>query len=232
MICRNEYIKDKYMPEFDLYSKQSVLNMLYDYGTVFIKPDESTGNRGVIRLRLVENGKIELMDSYGKVKEIDESTLPEWSQTRYFVQEAIDSIGYDGRSVEVRVYLQRMQSTWEVRAIIPKIAPDAEKFSSVSYRGGTTLPFVDVFGDESEELERELKNACLLMSDELTKHITGLRELGFDMGVDKHYNTRYIEVNTRPALGAVRLTKNMVLYETINQYKQILQKIDTEEVKF
>lgn len=223
ILAKNEEIKNKYIPDFDLYSKRGLLEMLEKHNTVFVKPD--SGSRGHSTFRMRKRGpKINVMDENGRVTNIVESMLPKWSQERYFMQEGIESVGYRDCNVEVRAYLQKLDNKWEVQALIPKISPDAKRFCSVSFRGGKSRPFDEVFSTAPTHFKEEMNRSCLLMATQLNTVLEGVSELGFDMGIDKNYCPRYIEVNTQPLLASVKLLGDTNLLTTLQKNKRILMK--------
>lgn len=211
--CLNKFMKTsvinanpnlrKHVPEFCMYNRRNAMYMLEKHVSVFVKPNEGARGFGIVRLRKRDEQVIECIDHRGNVKYTNYSQLPEWSQDKYIIQEAIDIPCIDGRVWDIRIHLQKLNDTWEIMGNISKLGEEGKVVTNNAH-GGKSI-------DTEELLSRVIEDKStishtIFMLDTLSAEIAytleveyaGIRELGIDLALDKNNNIWIIEANTNP----------------------------------
>ncbi|MEC0181415.1 YheC/YheD family protein [Paenibacillus peoriae] len=230
-----------YIPETRLYTFEHLNEMLSVYGTVYIKPDNGTYGKGVMRaerltepLPPTEEGIIGERIWYVLRYEVDTLTFDSLEElhkvvsTRirkrpYLIQRGIDLLQHETRPFDLRVLTQmNLRNHWETTLIIGRIAaPD--KVVTNHHSGGTVrffnelvAPYLDV--KEAVHLEQKLSKLGERVAWQLQKRYPRLKEIGLDVGLDQQIYPWILEVNTRPAIKVFSFLPNKSLYHKIFRY--------------
>ncbi|ALA40040.1 MULTISPECIES: YheC/YheD family protein [Paenibacillus] len=230
-----------YVPETRLYTFDHLNEMLAVYGTVYIKPDNGTYGKGVMRaerltepLPPTEEGIIEERTWYVLRYEVDTFTFESLEDLHrvvssrirkrpYLIQRGIPLLQHEARPFDLRVLTQmNLRHQWETTLIVGRVAaPD--KVVTNHHSGGTTrffnelvAPYMDV--KESVRLEQKLSKMGERVAWQLQKRYPRLREIGLDVGLDQQNYPWILEVNTRPAIKVFSSLPNKSLYHKIFRY--------------
>jgi hypothetical protein len=229
----SKYIKNKlleedtylryFVPKYAPYSRDNLKELIGMFSVVFIKEDRSFGAKGILKVEKEDEDIYKVTHPDGHIKKLSLSQFPEWIDPFSIVQQGIVSYGHDGRSLEIRVYLQRLtkarKSKWEVLGVVPKVAPE-HTFSPTLERGGTSHKFEEIFEDDLPLLEK-IKMVSLRIAESISEKAPGLKELGIDFGLDEEKKLWVFELNTSPSAVTFKpLNRN--LYRKIIKNKEIL----------
>ncbi|EHS54925.1 YheC/YheD family protein [Paenibacillus kribbensis] len=230
-----------YIPETRLYTFEHLNEMLAVYGTVYIKPDNGTYGKGVMRaerltepLPPTEEGIIGERIWYVLRYEVDTLTFDSLEELNkvvsnrikkrpYLIQRGIDLLQHETRPFDLRVLTQmNLRKHWETTLIIGRIAaPD--KVVTNHHSGGTVRFFNELVApylDEKEavHLEQKLSKLGERVAWQLQKRYPRLKEIGLDVGLDQQIYPWILEVNTRPAIKVFSFLPNKSLYHKIFRY--------------
>lgn len=195
MLEEDDYLKG-FIPEYRAYSIDNLLYLSSKYPSVFLKQDVGLGAKGVLKISRLEN-EYSVEDADGNASSLALDDFPKYLNELHIIQQGIDSLGFNNRSLEFRVYAQKLKDDWEIMGIIPKVAKEG-LFSPTLNRGGESLFFDDVFPGNNELLDK-ITNVTLKIGNTINLHLPGLREMGIDFGIDKQEKLWIFEVNTAPA---------------------------------
>ncbi|MCC3378507.1 YheC/YheD family protein [Paenibacillus farraposensis] len=230
-----------YIPETRLYTFEHLNEMLAVYGTVYIKPDNGTYGKGVMRaekltepLPPTEEGIIGEKTWYVLRYDVDtlifesmEEMYKEISarirKRPYLIQRGIPLLQNEERPFDLRVLTQmNLRNQWETTLIIGRIAaPD--KVITNHHSGGKVrffnelmAPYLDV--KETARLEQKLSKLGERVAWQLQKKFPRLKEIGLDVGLDQQIYPWILEVNTRPAIKVFTFLPNKSLYHKMFRY--------------
>ncbi|TKH46078.1 endospore coat-associated protein [Paenibacillus terrae] len=230
-----------YVPETRLYAMEHLNEMLALYGTVYIKPDNGTYGKGVMRAERLteplppnEEGIIGERTWYILRYEVETHTFENLEDLHkavshrirkrpYLIQRGIPLLHHDARPFDLRVLTQmNLRKQWETTLIIGRVAaPD--KVVTNHHSGGTTrffnelvAPYLDV--KEAVRLEQKLSKMGERVAWQLQKRYPRLKEIGLDIGLDQQIYPWILEVNTMPAIKVFSSLPNKSLYHKIFRY--------------
>lgn len=215
-----------YIPEFSLYSRDNVKEMLDKHEVIFLKEDTGLGGRGIMRLTKQED-KILVNDAWMRRKNISIDRLPLYSNKRYIVQQGIDVEKYKNCSYDIRVYFQRMQENWEYIGTVAKVSHPG-RFVAHSHRKGTPTRIEDILEEKEIKKVNELANK---FAEGMLEYFPGLRELGLDFVRDTEGKFWFLEANTIPAFGAFQNTYPKTFMK-IKENKNKLESYKEKELMF
>lgn len=147
-------------------------------------------------------------------------------KNKYIVQQAISLAEIDNKPFDIRIMLQRKQSspTWIITGMVAKVAsrryfvtngaskvmhvPDAIKASNIK--------------DDKYELEiiQTLEKIALLTAQSLSKIYPKRRVFGLDVGLDTNGKPWIFEANCSPSLAFFKLLKDREMFKKIRSYKK------------
>lgn len=206
-VLQNDEFIANYLPETVWYDKDNLQKMLTLYQTVFVKPDYGKGGERVMSLSREQDG---YLVRYGA------KSLPGLSFNRaaktveqffrgdtFLIQQGIGLLSVDDCPVDIRVYVQKPYSAWEVTGFLGKIAAKNKVMTNYK-QGGTLHTFAETMekagigSEKTKELKELISLISLRIANVLNKVYPGLRELGPDIGFDRELRPWLFEVNTRP----------------------------------
>jgi hypothetical protein len=186
----------------------TLIRMLEQYETVYLKRISGEQSKGIYRVKKIENG-YEIIDKEKNMFII--TTIEEITQflegvtndfSLYLVQQAIEIVNFENRSFDMRVVLQKNENKqWTCSGIIAKFGGKGS-VSSVIRLGGLAMhgkeALLQVF-NMSEELavvkETEIINTCIKACELLNKSIGHYGDLGLDVIIDKNQKIWILEIN-------------------------------------
>ncbi|TJY41694.1 YheC/YheD family protein [Cohnella pontilimi] len=199
-----------FLPETCPYNRESVNAMLDRFGMIYVKPDNGTFGKGVIRV--TKRNGINLMyvfqsgtrqyrfESFDEMfRELEKVKLPK----PYLVQQGIELLKHRGRRFDLRVMVQKTpRSRWLSSGVIGRLA-HPRKIVTNYHNGGTLMPVEKLLAgwlaarDMKRFLSflRKLGTGCAVAME--TK-FPGIKEIGLDVAVDGQGKPWILEVNTKP----------------------------------
>jgi YheC/D like ATP-grasp len=198
-----------YLPELHWYTAQRALIMLDSHSSIFMKPDRGSGGSGIVKINKKGGGTYQIRIGH-KRKKVGLSSLRRFLNgyqsppKTYVVQRGIELARYNGNVFDVRVYLQKPKSVWEVSGLVARVAP-RKSYITNYHKGGKAkvlekvlLPLFAGNYFNVDNCITELKQLSLTIAEELNKIFPDIRELGVDLGVESSGRIWIIEANTRP----------------------------------
>ena len=206
-----------HLPVTRLYeSSADVSSLLRKFPTVYVKPINGTGGRGILRIDRRSDGTYLLQGrnhSRGIVKPrvVSAGNLPSavrgWDRhgDRYIVQQGLNIKLPNGRVHDYRMLVQKNGSgVWEVTGCAGRIGP-AGSITSNLHGGGKAAPMNGLLrqwvGDEDEvaRIRRTAETFGVNVARHLESTYNALCELALDLAIDRNGNVWLLEVNPKPA---------------------------------
>ncbi len=204
---------EPFLPETMQLTLENLEEMLKRYRVVYLKPNNGSLGRGIIKVRRDKSGVLHYIvhrrGRYkGKANDVSElirKTKGARRNKAYIVQEGIKLANYKGSPFDIRIIFQKnFQGEWQIGKKFVRVAPRGSSISNLS-SGGRVERSKKVFSYlyKSQNLIKakniEIKELCKKIASTLEKasdEIYG--ELGLDIGVDKNGKPWLIEVNSKP----------------------------------
>lgn len=127
------------------------------------------------------------------------------------------------RPFDLRIMVRRKKnnsSPWIVTGSYAKVASRGYLVTNVTSRIIPALKALQSARIGGERLLLQVNRTALLAAKSLARHYPDLRQVGFDMGVDKKGRIWIIEGNYRPNLRPFRRLKDSSMYRRILWYQK------------
>ncbi|MBN2982405.1 YheC/YheD family protein [Cohnella algarum] len=226
-LLRSESLR-KYVPHTQLFSRSALSGMLAQYSTVYFKPTGGTGGFNIVRITKKENGyQIQHNAKKNRFPTFDalyEHLKKRTGGSSYLLQKGIKLAVTEGRPFDIRVMVQKTNGgDWKSTALFTKIGRKGKV--ATNYNQGGKIGFFQPtlsgagYGQASiEHKENELKRLGESVGRLFDGHLTGFRELGLDVALDREGRAWILEVNTRPQFYPLKDMKDKRLYRKIISY--------------
>jgi glutathione synthase/RimK-type ligase-like ATP-grasp enzyme len=227
----NDPILENRVPQTDLYNKSNVEKYLHKYQTVFLKPDEGSKGKGVIKIRRV--GKYFIIQKgtkryvYTTPSTVYNVTQKLINNKKYIIQQGISLIQIDQRPVDFRILLFKPGSRWITMGVMGKWAAKNKIVTNYS-SGGQAITLrkalkqnIAISEKESLLLENRLKRLGLHIAK---THFNYAKELGLDIAIDRRKNIWVIEGNTVPGINLFKYHDDHQLYGKIRRIRNYIRK--------
>jgi glutathione synthase/RimK-type ligase-like ATP-grasp enzyme len=197
-------------------SPQDAESMLKKFVTVYLKPINGTGGRGILRIDRQKDGTLLLQGrnhsrSIVQPRRISRSSLAAvldaWDKRgdRYIVQQGLNIRLPNGRIHDYRMLVQKNGSgNWEVTGCAGRVGPPRSVTSNL-HGGGAAVPMNNLLRQwiDSEETITNIRSKAELFGIEVARHLeasySALCELALDLAIDRNRRVWLIEVNPKPA---------------------------------
>ncbi|WP_058301638.1 YheC/YheD family protein [Gorillibacterium timonense] len=232
-LTKTKHLQEKeefreYIPETIAESKVNLEAYLTRYRTVYVKPNNGTGGRGVIRVKIAKDGgyvyqlgtkKHEFRTFDGMYKALGQIT----SLKPHLVQKGIPLLKAKGRPFDIRVMVQRGDDgKWLHTGTIARIA--RPKLIVTNYhRGGTPIELEKLLGPYLSEKEipnfvKKINELSVKIAEHLGVGYPYVTAVGVDIGLDRALKPWIIEVNTKPDPYIFKKLKNKRVFKQIIRY--------------
>lgn len=228
-IMKEEQDLSSYLPETQLFTKESLWEFLDKYNRIVFKPCMGCQGNGVIQISSLEKDQYEIHEEIKKIKfnnrdEIYDYLMKKQRAKRYYIlQQKIDLAVIDGNPFDLRVMVQRKKDLpeWRVTGQIARVAAKgffitnaANKLLSVEEAIELSLLNQRPLNDKLSEINK----VALATAVHLEKYYPGCRVIGLDMGIDSKEKVWIIEANLDPRIGFFKYLKDKSMYNTIVEY--------------
>lgn len=197
-----------YLPDTIVESKDNLYSFLTKYKTVYVKPNNGTGGRGVIRVKQYKDG------TYGYQLGLEKHQFTGYDslyrslgkhicKRKHLIQKGIPLLKYNGRPFDIRIMVQKNPSGyWECTGIIARLA-HPKKIVTNYHRGGTPLPLESLLSahlapKDIAPFVQYLRDLGLEISEHVATGFPFVTAMGVDIGLDSDLKPWIIEVNTKP----------------------------------
>ncbi|GBF78202.1 hypothetical protein PA598K_06813 [Paenibacillus sp. 598K] len=196
-----------HLPETLQADADTVREMQRSHDTLILKPANSSVGRGVMKLeRSAAGWQLTRRLRSGWRTEPCNDELPRRIRAllraeTYLIQQRLPLATYEGRPFDLRVSAQRDRSgDWTITGIAAKVAPPGSPVTNIA-RGGSVYQLDEVLAHLSAERFAQVQSAiatfCLSAATHLSRHLPGLADLGFDIGLTTDGFPMFIECNGR-----------------------------------
>lgn len=220
----------KFVPDTRPFSKSTLAEMLERLGMVYVKPVHGTFGMGVIRVERHFSSEWPYLFQSGVKKyrcrsfeEMFRKLSRVKQRKKYLVQQGIEMLRYANRRFDVRIMVQmNPQNAWVATGLIGRLA-HPRKIVTNYHSGGTPMPVEDLLGPhltrESIAIFRSaLERLGILTAEAMQRKYPGLKEIGLDVAIDKHFTPWILEVNTRPDPFIFRKLPDRSVFQQIYRY--------------
>jgi glutathione synthase/RimK-type ligase-like ATP-grasp enzyme len=224
-----------YLPATEILSEGTLWDMIRKYKNLYLKPDRGRKSRGIIRVeRAGPSSYLLRRSNEEKQQEFNRFTLL-WSEvqkltsdTRYIVQQGINSITKDSRYFDLRCHALRVHGKWMVGGICARVGAPGN-IVTTSHIGGTPTPLETLFTQLLDYNEEEQKQVIERLHDCILKAVKVVSpiyprnwEFAVDIGLDKEKQVWIYEVNNEPLIrGNFGLLPDRTLYNRIRSLREI-----------
>ncbi|MBC8079813.1 MAG: YheC/YheD family protein [Gorillibacterium sp.] len=217
----------KYLPDTMVESKLNLQLFLAKYKKVYVKPNNGTGGRGVIRVKVKQDGmyvyQLGLKEHhFVHFDQLYDSLAKRIGNKKHLIQKAIPLLKVNRRPFDIRIMVQMNRTGhWECTGIIARLA-HPNKIVTNYHRGGTPLPLENLLASHmpSQEIPafvQKLKDLGQQISEHLSEGYPFVTDMGVDIGLDESLKPWIIEVNTKPDPHIFNQLKDKTPYRIIMQ---------------
>jgi glutathione synthase/RimK-type ligase-like ATP-grasp enzyme len=218
------------VPDTRWYSKKTLKTMLDRYKMVYIKPNNGTGGRGIMRAEKLEEGyKYQFKTStraYSTFANMIRSMEKQFENDRYVIQQGIHLLQYNGRIFDLRVMVQKNhKGKWETTGIVGRIGHPKKIVTNVC-RGGSSKSIEALLKNHVpsvREYKKRLNHLGSRTARQLNKTFPRITQLGLDIGIDRDLHPWILEANPRPAIYGFKYLKDKSMYQKIVRYQNKLK---------
>ncbi|MFF2910311.1 YheC/YheD family protein [Paenibacillus sp. NPDC057934] len=216
------------LPETQLFTKDALTKMLLQYRSVVLKPRDGRYGRDIVFIKRNGPNAYRIHNEKNAVTMRDTNKLLKWlrktnSDRGYIVQRRLQLAQIGRKPFDIRIMVQRKKgssSTWNVTGSYAKVAAQGYLVTNVASR---TIPVLEALklaeiGDRSLLVKAE--RIALLAAKQLGERYPKLRQVGFDIGIDRKRRIWIIEGNYQPDLRPFRLLKDPSMHRRILWYKE------------
>lgn len=214
-MSENESLKP-YLPLTHKFSViEDAVNFVKMHKLVYLKPQRSTGGRGIIRVEQTSPGRyllqgrdrhrVILTPQHVGAAQLSSRLVDLGLADNYVIQQGIDLTLPNGRVHDFRLLIQKNgRGEWEVTGCAGRIGPPRSITANL-HGGGTALPTNRLLArrfsssEQIEEIERAMERVAFLAADHLESKYGALCELGIDLAVDPGGGVWLLEANPKPS---------------------------------
>lgn len=192
-----------HLPMTKKYTKFNLRSMMNDYSSLYIKPQNSSLGRGIIKISHQPNDKWKLQlpnRSLVLNTKLTEKLLDKVvNNKKYMIQETLNLAQYNGSPYDIRVTVQRgINGHWQVTGMFGKVARKGSHVTNVA-RGGYVKKCTQLFKNirYPTATSQAVKNLALDIAQYLGGQLHHLADVGLDIGINSLGKPYFIELNCR-----------------------------------
>ncbi|MNW31388.1 Endospore coat-associated protein YheD [compost metagenome] len=213
------------------FSKPNLKTMLEAYNMIYIKPEIGTYGKGVTRAERLNTGEYtyQIETKVKTFRDFDafhRSLLKIKGKKSYLIQKGIHLVKYNKRRFDIRVMVQLSpKGIWETTGLIGRVAQPG-KIVTNYHNGGKLMDVRRLFSAHltSTDMERvihTLEKLGVNTAKHLHKKYPGFRQIGLDVGFDRSWTPRIIEVNTNPDPYIFNKLSDKSVYRKVMRYRRL-----------
>jgi hypothetical protein len=198
-----------------LRSPQTIIAMLQQHDSLYLKPENGKAGKGIMRLRYradsslpfrlqIQSGKKNVTYKAASMDRLWARICREKGKSRYIVQQAIVLATHRGRPFDLRVLLQKNgRGSWAVTGVGARLA-GARSITTHVPRGGSieepASMLEGTFGTErAAAILKNVPTTALLIARQIERASESMiGEMSMDLGVDEEGGLWFFEANSRP----------------------------------
>ncbi|HEU4964794.1 MAG TPA: YheC/YheD family protein [Bacilli bacterium] len=203
------------LPETHLHGREALAEMLARYDSVYIKPVDTWGGRGISRVEREGKGEDkgegerwcwtvqgEPMQTFTNFEELAKAMSPFDEKGVCIVQQTAPLMTHGASQFDIRVHMQRdLDGTWVYAGELVRVSGADSIVSNVAISGGAVQPLAAVVGEtfDVSELKERLQEIGFRVCEALEAYRV-FTEIGVDLGIAPDGQLWLIEVNTDDAI--------------------------------
>ncbi|GAA4872754.1 hypothetical protein GCM10023310_60540 [Paenibacillus vulneris] len=217
------------LPETRLLNPNGLAKLLLQYQSLVLKPRDGRFGRDILFITRNGTNSYHIHNEKKTVTMKDTEQLLKWigKKTRrrrgYIVQRRLQLAQIQHKPFDIRIMVQRRKgtsSTWKVTGSYAKVAARGYLITNVPSH---IIPVSEALklariGDRG--LIFKIKQIALLAAERLGERYPKLRQVGFDIGIDRNRRIWIIEGNYWPDLLPFRSLKDSSMYRRILWYQK------------
>lgn len=198
----------EHLPMTLIADENNILQMLENYDSLIIKPNNSSLGLGVMLISKEDdeykwtfrNRATKKYESLTFGNQLPQNLLDILRKRTFLVQQRIPLASYQGNPFDLRVSVQKNQTGhWQVTGIVGKVANGGNYVTNVA-RGGKVYP-LDVLLEgknlNKDQVYKAIEKFSLQAAEQLSSELSGLADLGMDIGITEEGFPMFIECNAR-----------------------------------
>ncbi|MGG1634391.1 YheC/YheD family protein [Paenibacillus sp. NRS-1760] len=192
-----------WLPQTQLLKKNTLSKMLLQYQSVVLKPRNGSYGRDIVFIKRNGTNAYRIHNEQNAVTMRDTDKILKWLRKKnsahgYIVQRRLQLAQIGHKPFDIRIMAQRKKgssSPWNVTGTYAKVAAQGYLVTNVTSR---TIPVLEALklariGDRS--LLVKVERIALLAAKRLGERYPKLRQVGFDIGIDRKHRIWIIEGN-------------------------------------
>ncbi len=194
-------------------TSRNLKELLDQFSVVYIKPDNSSQGKGILRVSRHPNGSLLLQTQGEPLKWIFTRHYPLWKKILqlkmkrpYLIQQGIPSLTISKKLFDIRTHFVRVKGEWKLGGMIGRIA-HKDPLVTNAYSGGKSKKIMPLFMRELGYTEEQAHLMIQQLSDlsfEAIQTVSPIypkwSEYGLDIGIDEQKKPWIYEINIKPGL--------------------------------
>jgi hypothetical protein len=198
-----------FLPEARLLKQpEDLMEMLNQYGEIFLKPVTGTLSRGVLRvvrrptgifLMNIKESKFHHLQSF---QELIEFITPLMQKNLYLIQEGIRRKQYKGMNVEIRVYMQKNgQQKWLRTGMVARLTKEDVMTEEAETNLRVSKVLKNLYEEDPESkrsISQQLAKIARSIVMTIENEVGPFGEMAVDLCIDQYNSIKLLEVNSKP----------------------------------
>lgn len=200
---------EEYLPETRLIEHSTDLTEMLDrYGEVYIKPVlGGSMSKGVIRIIrrptaiLMFHLNTKALQQFSRGDELFEVISPLIERTPHLIQEGIRRKKYNGKYLEVRVYMQKNEKqTWFRTGMVTRLTGEEVMTGDLEENLRLSKVMNSLYLDATERryMTNQLGKVAKKIVTTVEQEIGNFGELAVDLCIDQYDSIKLLEINAKP----------------------------------
>lgn len=216
------------LPETRLLKRNVLSKMLLQYRSVVLKPRGGRYGRDIVFITRIGANAYRIHNEKNAVTMRNTDKVLQWLRKNnkglgYVVQSRLQLAQIRRKPFDIRIMAQRRKgssSSWKATGSYAKVAARGYLVTNVTSRAIPVLEALKLARIGDRSLPVKAKRIALLAAKRLGERYPKLRQVGFDIGIDRKRRIWIIEGNYQPDLRPFRLLKDSSMYRRILWYKK------------
>ncbi|GIO09887.1 hypothetical protein J31TS6_59150 [Brevibacillus reuszeri] len=215
-------------PKTRLLNPNGLAKLLFRYQSLVLKPRDGRFGRDILFITRNGANSYRIHNEKKTVTMKDTEQLLKWigkktRGRRYIVQRHLQLAQIQHKPFDIRIMVQRRKgasSTWKVTGSYAKVAVKGYLITNVPSHIIPVPEALKLARIEDRSLIVKIKQIALLAAERLRERYPKLRQVGFDIGIDRNRRIWIIEGNYWPDLLPFRSLKDSSMYRRILWYQK------------
>ncbi|MBH5319292.1 YheC/YheD family protein [Paenibacillus sp. GSMTC-2017] len=229
VLVRSNDLK-QYIPQTKRFNRESLLLMINQHEMIYVKPDNGTFGKGVIRVEKVTEPsagyryQIKTDQIFVSTFEALYNGLQSYTRHKdYLVQKGVYLLKHQKRRFDIRVMVQKnLSDHWETTAIIGRLS-HPERIVTNYHSGGTMVTYERLLSThlsptETTAYKKRLEKLGASIGRQLQTAYPRLKEIGVDVAIDTKLHPWVLEVNTKPHPYIYKILPDKSIYRKVRRY--------------